>query len=65
MHFLSARQVRGDHPISLEMLPLSSIRGNPNNAREHNRKQLAKLARSIQKFGFITVLPENQIRAYR
>jgi hypothetical protein len=36
------------------MLPLSSIKGNPNNAREHNRKQLANLARSIQKFGFIT-----------
>ena len=54
MHFLSARQVRGNHPISLEMLPLSSIRDNPNNAREHNRKQLAKLARSIEKFGFIT-----------
>src|SRR5258705_11069653 len=46
MHFLPAR--------SLEMLPLSSIKGNPNNAREHNRKQLANLARSIQKFGFIT-----------
>jgi DNA modification methylase len=54
MHLLPARQVCGDHPISLEMLPLSSIKGNPNNAREHNRKQLAKLARSIQKFGFIT-----------
>jgi DNA modification methylase len=34
--------------------PLSTIKGNPNNAREHNPKQLAKLARSIQKFGFIT-----------
>ena len=54
MHFLPARQVCGDHPISLEMLPLSSIKGNPNNAREHNRKQLANLARSIEKFGFIT-----------
>jgi DNA modification methylase len=54
MHFLPAREVGGDHPISFEMLPLASIRDNPNNAREHNRKQLAKLARSIQKFGFIT-----------
>jgi DNA modification methylase len=36
------------------MLPVSSIRENPNNAREHDRKQLTKLARSIRKFGFIT-----------
>src|SRR5262245_42394261 len=54
MHFLPARQVRGEHPVSFEMLPLASIRDNPNNAREHNRKQLATLARSIQTFGFIT-----------
>jgi ParB-like chromosome segregation protein Spo0J len=59
MHFLPARQVCGDHPISLEMLPLSSIKGNPNNAREHNQKQLAKLARSIEKFGFITPIRRN------
>jgi ParB-like chromosome segregation protein Spo0J len=54
MHFLSARQVLGEQPITFEWLPLSSIKGNPNNAREHDRKQLAKLARSIQNFGFIT-----------
>jgi DNA modification methylase len=61
MHFLSARQVRGDQPLSFERLQLSSIKFNPNNAREHSRKQLAKLARSIEKFGPITpiVVDEN------
>ena len=54
MHFLSARQARCGEPMSFETLPLSSIRDNPNNAREHSRKQLATLARSIRKFGFIT-----------
>jgi hypothetical protein len=39
--------------ISFEILPLASIRENPHNAREHDRKQLAKLSRSIEKFGFI------------
>jgi DNA modification methylase len=54
MHFLPARQARGREPMSFEMLSLSGIRDNAHNAREHGRKQLAKLARSIQKFGFIT-----------
>ena len=55
MHFLPARQVCGDHPISLQRCcRCRSIKGNPNNAREHNRKQLAKLTRSIKKFSFIT-----------
>ena len=54
MQFLPAGQARGDHPISLEMLRLSNIKENPNNAREHDRKQLAKIARSIKKHGFIT-----------
>ena len=54
MHFLSARQSRCGEPVPFETLPLSSIRDNPNNAREHSRKQLATLARSIRKFGFIT-----------
>ena len=43
MRALSAR-LRGDHALSFEMLPPASIKLNPNNAREHNRKQLAKLA---------------------
>src|SRR5262245_11514019 len=39
--------------ISFELLPLSGIKNNPHNAREHDRKQLAKLRRSIEKFGFL------------
>src|SRR5437667_5897302 len=54
MPILPSRGNRGEHPISFEMLPLSSIKINPNNAREHSRKQLAKLARSIRKYGFNT-----------
>jgi ParB-like chromosome segregation protein Spo0J len=50
MQFLPA--LRGDHPLSFEMLSLASIKGNPNNAREHNRNQQTKLERSIEKFGF-------------
>ena len=50
----SSARLRGDHALSFEMLPPASIKLNPNNAREHNRKQLAKLARSIERFGFIT-----------
>ena len=39
---------------SLEILPLSGIKENPHNAREHDRKQqLVKLRRSIEKFGFL------------
>jgi DNA modification methylase len=38
--------------ITFEMLPLASIKANPRNAREHDRKQLAKLRHSIEKFGF-------------
>jgi hypothetical protein len=52
MQSLPSRKFRGDHPIRVEMLPLSSIKENPNNAREHNRNQLTKLKRSIEKFGF-------------
>jgi len=57
----SNRHGGGDHPIVLEMLPLSSIKGNPHNARELSPKQLRKLARSLEKFGFITpvVVDEN------
>jgi hypothetical protein len=38
--------------ISFEILPISQIRDNPHNAREHDRKQNTKLAQSIRKFGF-------------
>jgi DNA modification methylase len=33
---------------------LSHLKDNPNNARQHDRKQLAKLERSIEKFGFLS-----------
>lgn len=39
-------------PISFEFLQLSEIKDNPNNARRHDRRQIAKLCRSIRKFGF-------------
>jgi len=37
-----------------EFVELEAIRANPNNAREHDRKQIAKLARSIANFGFLS-----------
>jgi DNA modification methylase len=37
-----------------EFVDLEAIRANPNNAREHDRKQIAKLAQSIAKFGFLS-----------
>jgi DNA modification methylase len=40
--------------LSFECVPIERIRESPHNAREHNRKQLAKLARSIRKFGFLS-----------
>jgi hypothetical protein len=43
MHFLPARQVGDSRPISFEMLPLASIRDNPNNAREHNENNSQNL----------------------
>jgi DNA modification methylase len=42
--------------LSFEMLPISSIKLNPLNAREHSRKQIEKLMRSVSRFGFITPL---------
>lgn len=39
--------------ISFDYVDLAAIRSNPNNAREHDRKQLAKLVRSIKKHGFL------------
>jgi hypothetical protein len=42
--------------LSFEFLPIGRIRPNPNNAREHGRKQIEKLKRSIERFGFVTPL---------
>ena len=50
--------------VSFEILPLAAIRPNPHNAREHSRRQIAKLMRSLERFGFITPLiidDENQL----
>ncbi len=44
----------GAHTVSFEILALSKIKENPNNARKHSRKQLAALKGSVAKFGPIT-----------
>jgi DNA modification methylase len=36
----------------IEVLPLSSLRPYPNNARRHSRKQVRQIADSIKRFGF-------------
>jgi DNA modification methylase len=53
MNLVTGTRALGRGVISFELLPLSGIRNNPHNAREHDRKQLAKLRRSIEKFGFL------------
>jgi DNA modification methylase len=42
--------------LSFDVLPIAGIKANPHNAREHDRKQIEKLKRSIERFGFITPL---------
>ena len=42
--------------MALEMVPIDCIKANPHNARTHDRKQLSKLVRSIEKFGFVVPL---------
>jgi ParB-like nuclease domain len=37
-----------------EFVDLEAIRANPNNAREHDTRQIAKLTQSIAKFGFLS-----------
>jgi DNA modification methylase len=39
---------------SFELVDIAAIQTNPNNAREHDGRQIAKLTRSIEKFGFLT-----------
>lgn len=39
--------------LAVEPLPLNQIVKNKDNAREHGQKQIANLARSIRKFGFL------------
>src|SRR5580704_3408105 len=47
---------RAKASLSFEFLPLASIEPNPHNAREHSPKQIAKLMRSVSRFGLITPL---------
>lgn len=44
--------IRGN--ITFEFVLLDNIRASPNNARQHDRKQIDKLASSIRQFGFIS-----------
>jgi hypothetical protein len=46
---LPARQT-----LTFEWVPIDRIKTNPNNSRQHTSKQISKLARSIQKFGFVS-----------
>ena len=39
--------------LSVEYLPLQTLKSNPNNARAHSRRQLKGLAASIREFGFV------------
>jgi DNA modification methylase len=39
-------------PLSIEHLPLSSLRLDPQNPRHHNARQIGQIARSIESFGF-------------
>ncbi len=45
-----------DPVLSFEMVPLARIKRNPLNAREHGRKQIDNLRRSMKRFGCITPL---------
>lgn len=40
------------HP-SIEMMPRQGLKPNPTNARKHDDKQLAQIAASIERFGFL------------
>lgn len=39
--------------VSVEYVPIGSLKANPHNARTHNRHQRRKIAASIRKFGFL------------
>jgi ParB-like chromosome segregation protein Spo0J len=38
--------------MKIELIPVQNLQPYANNARTHSRKQLRKIARSIEKFGF-------------
>jgi hypothetical protein len=53
-------------PLSIEHLPLSSLRLDPQNPRQHNARQIGQISRSIDSFGFnvpILVDRDNKILA--
>src|SRR6516225_2764268 len=39
--------------LKIEYLPIQGLRPNPNNSRIHPQKQIDKLARTIDEFGFL------------
>jgi len=41
---------------TVEMLPVGQVKENPNNSRTHPKKQIRKLAKNIQLFGFTNPL---------
>jgi DNA modification methylase len=53
---ISSGERRAKTNLSFEALPIESIKLNPFNAREHSRKQIEKLMRSVARFGFVTPL---------
>jgi len=53
-------------PLSIEHLPLSSLRLDPQNPRQHSARQIGQIARSIASFGFnvpVLVDRDNKILA--
>jgi len=49
--------VRSNFPThALEHLPLTSLRKNPRNPRQHSQKQIDQLAKSIRTYGFVGVV---------
>jgi ParB-like chromosome segregation protein Spo0J len=52
--------------MQFEYMPVRMLRAHPRNAKKHSRKQIQKIAQSIQKFGFnspVLINDENQIIA--
>ena len=39
-------------PLTVAYLPISQLRPDPGNARQHSRKQIRQIAKSIETFGF-------------
>lgn len=50
-----------NHP-SIEMMPLASLLPNPKNPRKHSKKQLAQIAASIERFGFVVPIIVDEAR---